>query len=515
MPTATYTVSVDWDKNGNYSGTYDDITTYVRNIRSFNGFRAPFMNVAGDSTLELELDNADRRFSPEYSGGPLYGKKWKNVPIRYQANNGSTYTLWTGWVTNVQPQTLANGEKRAILSASGVKRVLDTTKIYLPLQIGQRTDQIIQNVLDQLYIPEALSAGPWALGIAGYSEVGSTTYVPASALTYVLETGVLTPSYVGDTWDDGVTAYEAIKQVVEAERGRFFFDRTARAIFYNRTHFLLDTTVDLSLTDSSILNYDYIYGSEEDIVNKVIVRYKPRSIGAADSVIWELDKPVSIPKGTEKKISARFREQSSNSQIGGYNIQMPMTQTSTLAFSTGTADLTSWTANARGAEMVFVPREADCTISVIIIKGNKLTSYNVAEASAIDESSPFFYGLREMSMQLDVLDNANDAQSIADYEVSRRPTPYGRMASISLINKTAANLSNQLSRTIGDRLTITETQTAHNADYFIIGEEHVISDALTKHVTTWYLEPANSARYWVLGVAGYSEVGSTTKVGPS
>jgi hypothetical protein len=65
------------------------------------------------------------------------------------------------------------------------------------------------------------------------------------------------------------------------------------------------------------------------------------------------------------------------------------------------------------------------------------------------------------------------------------------------------------------RLTITETQTAHNADYFIIGEEHVISDALTKHVTTWYLEPANSARYWVLGVAGYSEVGSTTKVGPS
>ena len=88
MPTATYTVSVDWDKNGNYSGTYDNITTYVRNIRSFNGFRAPYMNVAGDSTLELELDNSDRRFSPEYSGGPLYGSPRPSRKPLPRARNG-------------------------------------------------------------------------------------------------------------------------------------------------------------------------------------------------------------------------------------------------------------------------------------------------------------------------------------------------------------------------------------------------------------------------------------------
>lgn len=514
MPTATYTVSVDWDKNGNYTGTYDDITSYVRSIRSFNGFRQPFMNVAGEATLELELDNADKRFSPEYSGGPLYGKKWINLPVRFRADNGTTYTMWLGTVTSVHPQPGANGEKRAILRARGPKLILDTSKIYLPLQIGQRTDQIISNILGQVVFAEANSVGPWALGLVGYSEVDTATYVGQSALVNALETNGITISYFGDTWENGVTAYEAIKQVVEAERGKFFFDRFGQAVFYTRTHFPLVTTDLATLTDASILSYAYIYGGEDDIVNKVIVKYQPRSIGGATDTLWALDKPVNISGGTESRIQARFTEQNSDSKISGYNVLIPQIANSTLQFSSGTAELVTWTVDSRGAEMVFVARNGNCTISEIIIQGYKLTAYNAAEAIAVDDSSPFFYGPHELALNIPAIDNANDAQSIADYEALRRPTPAGRMASISLINKSTAILAQQLARTIGDRINLSETQTAHNADYFIIGEEHVITDGMKKHITTWYLEPANAAQFWVLGVAGFSEVGQTTRVGP-
>lgn len=512
MPTATYTVAVDWDKDGTYTGTYDDITAYVRSIRMFNGFRQPYMNVAGEATLELELDNSDKRFSPEYSSGPLYGKKWKYLPVRVQANNGTTYTMWTGYLTSIQPQPGANAEKRAILKATSVRRILDTTKVYLPLQIGQRTDQIIQNILDQVLIAE--TGTPWALGVAGYSEVGNTTYVAGNALTYAAETGGVTLSYFGDTWDDGVTAYEGIKQVVEAERGKFFMDRFGQAIFWNRTHFLLDTTADFSLTDADILSYAYVYGDDQDLVNRCIVRYKPRSIGGATDTVWQLDKPVSIPMGTEKKINARFTEQSSDSQISGYNILMPNEANGTLQFSAGEADLVTWTPNARGAEMVFVARSSNSTISTIIIQGYKLTAYNAVEAEAIDGSSVFFYGMHELTLDIPAIDNENDAQAIADYEVGRRASPFGRLASISLINKSTSILAKQLSSDVGSRVNITESQTGHNSDYFIIGEEHVITDGMKKHITTWYLEPANTNQYWILGVAGFSEVGETTKVGP-
>ena len=73
MPNATYQVHVDWERNANYTGTYDNISPYVRNIRAFTGFREPFTSVAGEQTLTIELDNSDRRFSPEYSSSPLYG----------------------------------------------------------------------------------------------------------------------------------------------------------------------------------------------------------------------------------------------------------------------------------------------------------------------------------------------------------------------------------------------------------------------------------------------------------
>ena len=45
----------------------------------------------------------------------------------------------------------------------------------------------------------------------------------------------------------------------------------------------------------------------------------------------------------------------------------------------------------------------------------------------------------------------------------------------------------------------------------MVGEEHTIEGPM--HEATLRLEPADPQRYWLLGVAGYSELGQTTIVG--
>ncbi len=63
----TWTIEVDWERTGNFNGTYDDITDYVMDARWFTGFRRPYQDVADEQMLSLTVSNSEKRFSPENS----------------------------------------------------------------------------------------------------------------------------------------------------------------------------------------------------------------------------------------------------------------------------------------------------------------------------------------------------------------------------------------------------------------------------------------------------------------
>jgi hypothetical protein len=70
----TWTIAIDWDRNDNFSGTYDDVTARMVNVEWVLGWREPYQDVAEDSVLKLRLTNVDRRYSPENATSPLFGK---------------------------------------------------------------------------------------------------------------------------------------------------------------------------------------------------------------------------------------------------------------------------------------------------------------------------------------------------------------------------------------------------------------------------------------------------------
>ena len=67
--TIRWTIGIDWDRDGKYT----DETTRVLSASWSLGFQQAFADVGNDAKLSLLMRNEDKRFSPEYSAGSLYG----------------------------------------------------------------------------------------------------------------------------------------------------------------------------------------------------------------------------------------------------------------------------------------------------------------------------------------------------------------------------------------------------------------------------------------------------------
>jgi hypothetical protein len=118
--TTTWTIAIDWDRDGSFSGQYDDITNNAISARWFLGERKSYQDTADDSTLTLVLNNSDKRYSPENGSSPLAGKLAPFKPVRIQSDDGTTTrTHWIGWIESIQPAVNIYGERTVEIRAAG------------------------------------------------------------------------------------------------------------------------------------------------------------------------------------------------------------------------------------------------------------------------------------------------------------------------------------------------------------------------------------------------------------
>lgn len=500
----TWEISVDWNNDGDFSDSGENITAYVISAEWRNGFDQPYMSVGDENTAELVLKNDDKRFSPEYSSGPYYGSLLPHRKVRVRVTTAATTTMFVGWIESIHPTALPNGEQVAVLRAHGAKRYCDEATVYLPLMENARSDEVIVKILEQVALPPA-QGQVWLLGATGFSELGSTT-IPAELDASLIETGQATFPYVGDTFDQGMTATEAIYAVVSAERGRFFYNRDGRAVFWDRHYLQLNVTGWGTFTDVFI-NVDYGYG--EDMANVVEVTVRPRALSANDDdILWTLDEPVSLSPGEERTIRAQFKSDE-DAQISGRNVKVPQPGSDFIADAF--INIVGFTASANSAEIT-VRNDAgsDGDVDEMRVRGQKLTSFRPQTLTAMDPTSVALYGRRTLTIDAGMMSDSNYAQDLADYMLSRRKDPRGVIRKATLANKNDTLTTQMRQRTIGQRIQVVETQTAHAAEYTIVGERHELSEGLKLWLCEWTLEPAAPSNTWLLGATGRSELGTTT-----
>ncbi|MEM6528196.1 MAG: hypothetical protein AAF653_07855, partial [Chloroflexota bacterium] len=495
-------IQIDGDRTGNYDGTNDDITAYVLKANWFTGMRAAYENVTHEPMMICKLRNVDRRFSPENTGGPLYGKILPHTPARVVAHDGVTErVMWQGWLEKIKPGAGRYGHRTMEIQCLSRVIFYAAVETKIALQENKRTDEIIGELISE--VP--------------FTEAGTPN----------LDEGRLTLAYAADNWvrqggftnqvNTGFDVYRGIRDITMAERGRFFFDREGNPTFWNR-EFLqrVDTPVKAKLSDN-MAGMDYIYAGPDHLKNDIVVIAHPRTISeSADEILWELGSGlIRVVAGETRDVYASY-EDDKDTRVGGKEVRVDAAD---LEFQQGEATVTV-DERANGANLTFTNNSTvDALVSKCIVRGRKIVDRGRLEATSQDTTSITDYGQRTMRLNLASVDNLEDAEYIASYELTRRGTLRGQATSVTLQSHAlygGNQHARQLDVTIGDLVTIKETQTGHGGPlddendgkmYYVIGESHEIEGEM--YATQWYLEPTPNATRYLVGVAGRSELEKT------
>ena len=110
---------------------FTDISAYVRDAISVNRGRGSETDSFNTGTMQLTLDNRDRRFDPEYSAGPYFGNLLPMRHVRLRLTySGSTSYLFHGFAREwSQGWDRAGTDAVCVLTVDDAMKVLAFTKL--------------------------------------------------------------------------------------------------------------------------------------------------------------------------------------------------------------------------------------------------------------------------------------------------------------------------------------------------------------------------------------------------
>lgn len=526
MAEATYTLTVDLNRDGDFSDADEDLSARLIEAHWFNGFQSPYDAMCRDSFADFVLDNYDGKYSPEKAGAIVGLDKGKVVT--FDMTFGSTVRMFTGWVDKVSPVPDRWGPRTAKLYCdSWVTKAGRTKRWLVPVQRNKRVDEIIPELIDRTgCYPPGLSGAIWLLDIDGYSELDVTTYLSDATSYLTAETGGVTVALVGTKWNEQTSLFNAMAEVVKREGlGRLWLGRDGLLNFWNRDHMMLTTTIDQTYDDSyppAGLAYDYA----ALLFNRVSVKYSNQQIGSAPEVLGIYSNEIVLAAGETKSVSYGFADSASGARVGGQDVLAPVI----------TTDFSAWTASGGGGSSVTsglatgIRREGGGNAEVEFINSNAFTVYiqtgsqvrgtkvvagSDATRTAEDVSSIAAQGFLEFTFP-NTVEGDDYAQSLADFWLGLGKDPRGYARSLTIeARASSAYMTDALNLTVGAMVSLTEVQTGLSAGlYFIISEEHWVTTRPYRHKVTYKLEPASSQQVWLFDVTGFAELDTTAILAP-
>lgn len=489
-----YRIGIDRNHDGDFNDADEEINERVIKLRWRLGMRQAYDSIADAGWARITVLNADGAFSPERSRLEIGAR------LRIQSVcAGVPRTHFTGSISHIEPDEGDYGRKQARIHLQDIQPWLADSPARLSPQINVTADQVIARLLNAAPLRRSRLAGFCLIDIAGYNLIDSARIFPPENGGRRLQPGKSRFAYVGDWWRDSTSAREAIGEIAASERGRFYVDRQGDAVFLNRHHTLIHRRIAAEFRDD-MRGMAYSYGDSR--LNQIALLMTPRELGERGALIWQLRSPLRIRRRSELLMTLRLVD-ARDQPVGLLHFERLATRFqstpedgSRQVLGGGAAEVLQLGTNSVQLRLSNDSRN-DLYLTLLQLYGRPLYRSAPLEVGAADGEGMHVHGLKRLALDLPALSDFETAQAFADYELARRKHPRGSIQTLAV--NARDHLPAALSAALFDRIRVSESQIGHRArDYFIVGEEHQVSDGGTRHQVTWTLEAADSARFVIV-----------------
>ncbi len=206
---------------------WTDVTPYVRGLAIRRGRQHELARVE-TGTLDMVLDNRDRRFDPTYTAGPYYGYvvPMRKIRVKLALHDTVAYRF-TGFVQG-WPLSYPGRGKDALVNVRAVDGMGVLALKELNVALGQQYGgPRIEAVLDTV---SWTTGAAWVLDSATNSQLGTTTVVgPVGDRQVDQGASLIQAATLSKT-----NALQHIQDVVDTEQGMFLVSGDGLATFHFR-----------------------------------------------------------------------------------------------------------------------------------------------------------------------------------------------------------------------------------------------------------------------------------------
>ncbi len=484
-----YFIEVDWDNNGNFTGTYDDISADIKPIHFSRG-KSDELGKAEVGQCSLTVNNSDGKYTPGY-GGVISALLLPKRPIKiYYSASGIDYPLFYGFIEEIIPHPHLSEQDCIITAVDGL-------------------DFLSRHDMATALYKDALTGT-----IHGYI----LTDAGWSATMRTLDIGQDTVPY---WYGQDVKARFAQEEIDNNEQGFSYVDGSGYFNFEDRHHKSTATHQTSQATfDNTMSNMTYSL-NPRNVYNVVKVTVTPWEAQTIQE-LWRLEDEPLIPAGETYTYWG-------DASYSGISVFVDSWTTPEI-----TTDYQAWTGSGgtgtdKTADISIVTTKLAKTIKLAVTNGASVPVYlyllkargtyyddqTKVTLKAEDSTSQTVYQKRTYELDGKYMTNSDKARDYTTYVIGKYKDPRAEL-SMLVMNQDATMLTQILSREISDRITVVNTKLGLNDDYFIDYIEHDILLSGLLHTATYRLADCSNEDFWCLGYSAFPSalgVGTQTKLG--